>query len=536
MSLRTFLIAVLMAIVAAASPWRPLQAQTIGTGVVWDPPAAFEAAAADLLEMQAVGVARVRTTGLPGPRLARMADSLGMELWRDLPMQGLSRTALADSLAGLSAVLDSLQRAERSTAVVASGPRLRWLGLGDWLDTTDDRVCRLLERLSSQARAAGYRTYYVTPFVEGDACGAVVDRVLLDIRGRTGTRVWLNRYRLAHDGTTVGIGAMGPAVRAGVPDGRNIPGAPLYQARFMEEALHDLAGEAFFIHRWRDGSDAWGKRYGLYTASGNPRPALQVVRGISRDLQQTFALPAQPPQRPSSWPILLGWFLLAFLAVLYAGNPRFRSMLPRYFMAHGFYRNAVREAREVLPLTSTALITLVGLSIGLIGAVFLSGVYDTPVGWYVHGLLPEAWAPTLTILLGAPVVLTILLGCGALVFISVWMGIQVLATGRRNPLLPSQALMLAVWPRWQMIALLPIAMGLLTGPYVTGRLLLGGAWVLCALWASIRTSIDVSRVTRIRPVTAATLWVLNPGTLLVVGMIVWAAAHPDEVGMLWHLL
>jgi hypothetical protein len=504
--------------------------------VVWEPPSGFLAAAADLIEMHAVGIARVRTRDLPEARIVRMADSLGMELWRDLPMRGLSRTALADSLPGLRAVLDSLRRAERVAFPLGPPARLQWLGMGDWLDTTDDRVCRFIEQLSTEARAAGYRTYYVTPFVEEDACVRAVDRVLLDIRGRTGTRVWLNRYRLAHGGAAVGIGAMGPAVTNTVPDGRNVPGAPLYQARYMEEALHDLAGEWFFIHRWQDGQDAWGKHYGLYTGSGNPRPALQVVRGISRDLQQTFAMPAQPVQQPSSWLVLLGWFLLAFLSVLYAGNPRFRSMLPRYFMAHGFYRNAVREAREVLPLTSTALITLVGLSIGLIGAVFLSGVYDTPAGWYVHGLLPDAWTPTLTILLGAPVVLTILLGSAALVFISVWMGIQVLATGRRNPLLPSQALMLAVWPRWQMIALLPIAMGLLTGPHVTGRLLLGAAWVACALWASIRTSIDISRVTRIRPVMAASLWFLNPGTLLVLALVAWAIGHPDEVGMLWHLL
>lgn len=496
--------------------------------MVWTVPEDFRRAASDLLEMHEVGIRHVRTGAVSDPSILGMADSLSIALYRGIPVWGYSARSLEDSLAVLQA----------ETARLAASTVPGWIGLGSWLSTADPRTCRIIETLAGIVRDGGHQAYYVTPLVKADACGHAVDLVLLDVLEETQPERVLGAYRRAHPDVRVGLASTGTAVIPGTPAGHNIPGSAAYQARFMESVLTDLSGETLFLHRWRDHpeSDPWGRRYGLYDRTDNPRPALQVVRGLSLGLQDAFALPRADVRSPFPWLPVMGWSLLGFLGILYAGSPRFRSMVPRYFMAHGFYRNAVREAREVLPLTSTALITVAGLSIGLVGTVFLTGVHDAVVGRYVYGHLPVNWQPGITAILEAPLVLSILLGCLALLSLSFWMSLWVVVAGKRSPLLASQALMLAVWPRWQVLPLLPVAMVLYGTPYVLPKVGLGVLWIVASHWASMRTAVDISRVSRIRTGTAIVLSILNPEFLLAMVVLLWMLLHSGETGMALTLL
>ncbi|MDA0377928.1 MAG: hypothetical protein O2899_00420, partial [Bacteroidetes bacterium] len=288
-----------------------------------------------------------------------------------------------------------------------------------------------------------------------------------------------------------------------------------------------------------DVTDPWGRAYGLYTRSSDPRPALQVVRGILLDIQDTFAIdPGTPPDGHQPWFPLLGWMMLSLTALLYAGNPRFRSMIPRYFFAHGFFRNAVREAREVLPLTSTAILTVTGLSVGLIGSFVITSLQDTALALHMYRLLAAPPREAVTAIMGTPFVLVVLIGSLTLLSTSLWMGAWMAVTGRRARLLPSQALMLASWPRWQVLVLLPLAMTLdSVGPAPEWAILiLGAAWLLTALWATVRTAWDLTRITHVPIPVAAVVWALHP---LVLGSVVcaaWGLFHFDEVRFAWHLL
>ncbi len=317
----------------------------------------------------------------------------------------------------------------------------------------------------------------------------------------------------------------------------------------MESSLNQVAYSNLshvFVHRWRDQlldtsvlPDPWGRNYGLYTSESDPRPALQVVRGILRGLQDTFAFDAGQPADPGRpWFPALGWLMITLTAFLYAGSPRFRTMIPRYFFAHGFFRNAVREAREVLPLTSTAILTVIGLSVGLIATLVITGLKDLPLSIHWYRLLSPGSRTSLTAIMNEPLILTVLIGSTTLLFTSLWMGCWMVAASRRARLLPSQALMLASWPRWQVLLLLLIAMTLEATPGVPlwALLCLSSVWFGTALWATFRTSYDLYKVTGISPLAASLVWLMHPLVMAVFLLVGWSLMHWDEVRFAWHLL
>lgn len=512
-------------------------------GVVWNAPSDARRAAEDLIEMQAVGVQAVRTEMVMDDALLELADTLGITLYRELPGVYQSARDLEEG----EAVADSLVRVMAGQVSVYgfAGP----IGLAYRADTTDPASCAVLERLTRSAKAVSpsARTYYVTRFLRDDVCRDAVDFVLVDVLGATRPEVLAGRARQKFGGS-VGIGAVGSPVEGDSLAGANVPGSPHHQARYLENALGALLGmqlEAVFVHRWRDGQDdkaldPYGRRYGLYFGAGNPRPALQVVRGIFLGTQTVFAFDiARDVEAPAPWFTLLGWVLIIVIAAMYAGSPRFRVMIPRYFLAHGFYRNAVREAREVLPMTSTALLSVMGLAIGMLGTLVVTSLRSTDAAYWLYARMDPALRIVVTSLIDAPLALVVIIGSAGLVGITAWMAIWMAVTMRRSPLLPSQALMLAVWPRYPILILVVLAMILQTEPGRGDALVVGGiatAWLLSALWSSIRTAYDLYKVVHLSPWTAVAVWLLNTAVLLVAGTGIWAMLNPDDAAHLWHLI
>lgn len=509
-------------------------------GVEWVAPGDFVDAAGDLLEMAEVGFRAVRMPPVYDRGFYDLADSLGLTLYVELPLAALSARDLVQAAAQADSVLTLVLDAGRGFA--SAGP----VGITRMSDTRSAGACPEIARLAGRIRSAGRQAYYSSRFGPADACADAVDFVLLDVLGEPDPIAALGR--VLADRSMKGIAGLGVPVT--VPGGGwKVAGSPEAQARFMEEALATVMRselDRVFVHRWRDAErrsadlpDPWGRAYGLYTRNSDPRPALQVVRGILLGIQDTFAFPpGEQPDGQQPWFPLLGWMMLSLTALLYAGNPRFRSMIPRYFFAHGFFRNAVREAREVLPLTSTAILTVTGLSVGLIGSFVITSLRDTALALHMFRMLAAPSREAVTAIMGTPFVLVVLIGSLTLLSTSLWMGSWMAVTSRRARLLPSQALMLASWPRWQVLVLLPLAMTLESvGPVPEWSvLLLGAAWVLTALWATVRTAWDLTLITHVPLPVAAFVWTLHP---LVLGSLIgaaWSLFHWDEVRFAWHLI
>lgn len=506
----------------------------------------FVDAAGDLVEMAEVGFTAVRMPPVYDGEFFSLADTLGLTLYIELPFAQSSTQTLRQQLSEADSLLSLVLDAGRGHS--SAGP----IGITRLSDTRSSGACQAIASVAARIRSAGRKAYYTTLFREQDQCRDAVDFVLFDILHPHGDMEEIERLISAAgmpDRGEFGLAGLGAAVTLPDAEGWAIQGSPQAQARFMETALNSVRGSTLshvFVHRWRDQPmesaglpDPWGRAYGLYTSTSDPRPALQVVRGILLGLQDTFAFDeGVAPEQARPWFPVLGWLMITLTALMYAGSPRFRSMIPRYFFAHSFFRNAVREAREVLPLTSTAILTVTGLSIGLIGSFIITGLRDLPLTIHWYRLFGESTRASLTAILNVPFVLTVLIGSATLLSTSLWMGCWMAITGRRTRLLPSQALMLASWPRWQVLFLLPIAMTLQATPGIPlwPILMLAAVWLATGFWATIRTSYDLYKITNVPPLAAVLVWLVHPLVIAAFILIGWSLFNWDQVRFAWHLL
>ena len=217
-------------------------------GVVWEIPDDFQEAAEDLLEMQLMGISAVRTGLVFDQGLIRMADSLGLVLYRELPLHGLGPRSLTDSLSRADSLLLAL--VEQGKGYSSAGP----IGLVRNSDTSSPAVCPELQRLTNILHQTGNQAYYVTNFIESDACSDAVDFVLIDALDHEHPEQLLERWKKAHQ-TPVGLARIGTSATPGSEPGSLIKGSPQYQARFLENVfagLQSVQSVGMFVHRWKD--------------------------------------------------------------------------------------------------------------------------------------------------------------------------------------------------------------------------------------------------------------------------------------------
>ncbi len=525
-----------------------VRAQEDVLGVVWRMPDSAEHGIIDLQDMRAAGIKAVRTGPITDSSLLVAADSFGIVLYRELPLYEYSASRLVDSTAYASSILRDLIQIGRNHT--SAGP----IGLAVRADVSDEAACVYFDGVTAGSGArSDQKFYYVGSFADDDACSESVDFVLLDVLDVENPLQRLGKFREKRD-TPVGLASIGSWVDPTAKYGLNIPHSEERQARRLERSLSALDGKrggtVAFVHRWRDfynrpdidakGSrDVYGRHYGLHDAAGRRRPSMQVLEGFLGGGQTVFAFGSSESEE-KSFPLLIlfGWMLILTVGILYASSPRFRYMAPRYFFAHGFFRNAVRDAREVLPIISTALLTTVGLSVGILGSLVLTTVSDTEPVLHVARILSPSVHFAMTSILSRPFLPIVLLGSISLLAMSVWMGIWMMVTSRRAPLLPSQALMLAVWPRWQLLVLLPVAMSLNTlEPALALKwlTLLVPAWLGTAMWSTVRTAFDLLKVSRCSVLSAVIVWMINPINMLLAVILAYGINYSDEILYLWHL-
>lgn len=532
------------AVAQAASPAAvPLR------GVVWEIPPDAERAAADLRRMAAIGVRAVRTDLVEDPRLLALADALGLQVFQELPLAFVAGPNLAEALAQVRPRLDA------ALAQARPHPSARYFGLARSADTSDPAACEALAATTAAVRDAlpGAQTYYVTPFIVDDQCGEAVDFVLLDVLGGEAPVRQVAAWREAHADVAVGIGALGTWTGDG--QGLKVPHSPEAQARYLENTLgavlaDSVAVAAVFVHRWRDRArqeasllpalqEVRGRRYGLLTQEDDPRPAFAVVRGLYTGTQAVFAFEQGTAEAPSTaWAVLLGWGVVLLLGIFYALSPRFRHMVPRYFRAHGFYQEAVREGRDVLLGTSAVLLLALSVSVGLIVTVAARVLQEERAFALLLRWLPDGVQTGVIDLIVQPFALVFLCASVYAVSLLIWASVLSIASRRRHLLAPGQAVMLIVWPRWTTLLLAAGAIAVSTLPPEMARdgvYVLLAAWALTVLYAGLRTLYDYMAITRVPAHILLVAAMGNPVVLLLVVGCFVALEHRTRVAFLLHL-
>lgn len=511
-------------------------------GVVWQAPDDYPTAAAELRKIRETGFRAVRTGILEDERLLALADGLGLALYQELPLAYWSGAALSDSL---PRAMERLQVAVRRGA---RHPSARDFGVAVNVDTADPATCDVIRTLADagQSAGAGVRFYYTTLFVEADRCSDAVDYVLIDARRQVDVRQTIARWYAAHD-AAVGIASLGREVRPDAPAGLRSPDSQEQQARYLEQHLTDLLLDrstrgvrVVFVDRWRDGravlpnpasvSGSYSRTSGLHTAQQDERPAYHVVRGILTGTQFAFALEqGEGSEREWPWPTIFGWIALFLIALAYAFSARMRQMVPRYFLAHGFYRDAVREGRDLLLGSSLVLLAAVSLATGSTLVSFIRVAGDAPALRIPLRFLSE---PAVAFLAGAahdPARFALLTAAFTAAAMLLWTVVMMIASRRGSRLGLGQALMLTIWPRWPFMLLMLAALAIAGSTdqlpeqrQVQAMAIVGTLWVLVALYAVVRTVIDFAAVTRAPAYATVFVLILSPSLLvLVVAAVLW---------------
>lgn len=528
---------------AAASLALVERADSTRLGVVWTPATTPDSAASELNRIAESGVEALRVSRPPSDTVAARADSLGLQLYVDLPVAYVSAAQLPDVLAEADPAVRRLQHLARRYRSIAH------VGLARGADTTVPSACNTLRRWTDRLQeegAASLRTYYVTPFRAGaDRCADAVDQVLLDLRGHPALTDASNEWQ--SEVPSVGVGAVGTWMRPGADTGLRSPHSPERQARYLEDAFSQLLDStqsppaAVFVSRWRDRASPRlaSRRYGLHDKSGAPRPAARVVRGVYTGSQRAFAFPAgtDPPAGPYGL-VLVGWGLAALLGGLYVQSVFVRQTVVRYFTAPGFYRDALRDGHDLHPGANGLLLGIVATALGVTGACAARLAASAPVTGHVLAALP---APVQRVLAGAvehPLVAGGLLGSGVLALLVVWMIVLVLVARRRSWFSFSQGLVLVVWPCWPVLLAVPPALA--TGaeapltPSLFGLVLLGGGG-LALVYGTGRVLYDYWAVTDLSGGTVLLLGLLSPLALSAMAVLVLAMRDDISFVYLWHL-
>lgn len=494
--------------------------------------------------MHKSGVTAVRLRSLPpADTVFGHADTLGLRLFVDLPVASVAAAALDDSLRAARPLLATLQRLARQH------PSLYAVGLARGADTSTPAACAPLRHWTQRVHEAppSLNTYYVTPFsAENDRCRDATDWVLLDTRGRSSPARRWTRWR---DSTAqVGLGALGTWVLPGTGPGLHVPHSPEQQARHLERTLTTLLDDEpvrtapIFAYRWADRSPSPlpSRRYGLHTQDGRARPAASVLSGIYRGTQRVFAFPIGTS--PSDTPIgalLLGWVLLALLGGLYAQNPFVRQTLYRYFGAHGFYRDAVREGREVGGVENGVLLCAIGGALGIVGALVADIAAPQPATGLVVEALPVSLQSLIARGLTHPPVAGLAVGGLGILLLAGWGTLLTLTARAEEPFSAAQGLVLVTWPCWPAMPIMIVALVAATHPPLSPELmslslLIGGALAISAV--TFRILRDYWLVSGVSLPWALLLVVPSPLSLTLLGLGVLVYTYDLPVALLWHLV
>lgn len=507
--------------------------------------------------MKAIGVQVVRTGLVNNETVYSAADSLGIQFFQDFPFEYIPAHELQDTLQYAMQILqEALWWAE-------SHPSARHFGISIHNDTSEPNACEFLDALTSRARQMTrhpVKFYAVTSFIEDEQCAGSVNISFLDLLDEKAPLQIAARWQKAHPNQRMSIGAIGTWVRELEEndfDGYALQHSPAFQARYLETNLNalfhpEVGLDAVFVYSWRDRrlaipssaqnlSYPFRHTYGLKTVRNEVRPSLAVVEGFFTDRQKVFAFPVGRPSGQSvPWIIVLGWLNIALLGVGFANFPRFKPTVRRYFTAHAFYRESVREGRELLFGPNALLLVIVMLAFGITGAVILDAVRSTTAFAVLVRWLPESVGMSLIALLAKPLILIVVLASGFGLGATIWTSIlSAVSTRSRRTLLPGQTFILVVWPQWPLLSTMIAAIALGTietpqAPQLALALFICVAIVLLA--SSIRVLVDYMDIVKANWVQRIIAGLSNPALLLVLLGAYIFIQYDSKFSFFWHLI
>jgi hypothetical protein len=522
-------------------------------GMVWSPPEDLVQARQDLYDMHAAGVEAVRTPMVGDLRLFSVAEALGMVFFQDLPLEALGPGRYVQRANELE------EEIRRYVADRAHFNAAGFVGVGHLVDTSDEKTCTAIRRLSEvirEASAGRIRTYYTTVFIGADACGESVDLVLLHTSPEADLRSVIAEWRDAHPGIPVGLAGIGRHVVPGTRGGLNRPHSPQAQARYLEQQLAAVADmetlpAALFIRAWRDTPARHAspefdlmrphaRSFGMLDEAGVPRPAMQVVSGFFLSQQTTFAFDRGDDVSPSAnWPLLFGWIVVLLFAVTFASEMRFRLLVTRYFFAHGLYQEGVRDGRELSAGVVIMMLAMISLSVGVFAAIAADFARTGTALPLVVAWLSEPLRNLIVGGLARPWALVLLVALLFAVSALLWASLLVLLTRGRHVIGLFQGLALVIWPCWPLLLSL---LGVMVAPAlerpIAGVLLatVAAIWFVVAIVGMSRTLRDYASVSRVPFWRVAMGMLAHPLTALLIVAFLLAIWYGPEFTYLQHLL
>lgn len=543
----------LLFILSAIALWSGASfAQSTVYGVTWVPPAAHDQAIATLAEIEASGARAIRMPARNvNAELLTMADSLGLELFLELSPGYLPAARLIDTLAAAQAELYSLAERVRGHESVTR------IGLGRWSNTSDPTACVYFEEMAKRWTLAGERavTYYTTAFLRDDLCSSSVDEVYVELTDhRPESLDSLYRVASGRIDNLSGIASVGTWVDpVGEHRGVRNERSPEWQARYLEKALASLLrpggvppAQYIFVHRWTDPvaiDDFFGdirqRRYGIHAPAF--RPAADILTGYATGRQQVFAFdPGKRTRFGWRWSTILGWVAIGALAAIFASSPQMRHMAPRYFLSHGFYREAVASGRESLALETIAVLAAVSSGVGLSLTILISEISLHPSFMAARNWMDPEHRDFFGALLVARWPLMMVLASVFLIVYVAWASLLSLLSRRARTLFPSQTLIVGVWTLWPLIGLLLVSPAIAASD-APWRLTLVTATVLVTavviIYATVRSLLDYRAIAGTSIGEAVIGLLLHPLTWasIAAGVLLTGRFAP-EMGYFWDLI
>jgi len=557
----TFLRLSILALLCILLTVPTVSAQEEVKGIVWQPPARFEKAKQDLIDMKNIGVEAIKTPLITDERLYAVADSLELSLYQDLPFSYLSSSELVQSVDEAQQLLESALRN------ASNHPSARHFGLTAYSNTGVESSCRFVTEVVNFARSrssVNYRFYYSTFFIEQELCAADVDLVLVDVQNDQDYSEKMRRWAQSHPQTPLGLANIGTWVINSPSDEDKTKGylsehSEEYQARFLENALKELLVEpsganphVIFVYRWRDTrlpypssahnlSQPYRNPYGMISSGNQTRLAYDVLKGFYLGNQYVFAFPAgQANSSSPEWITLLVWLNILILSIAYAYFPRFRLMARRYFTAHGFFREAIREGRELLIGPNVLIFLALTSAFGLCVTVALDAFRKTEAFSLVLRWIPESISFTAVALLSQPFLLFIALAGTYGLLLSFWTSaLSVISTRSRWTLLPGQSFMLVLWSQWPLL-LVMIGAGVIHSmdqPQLSRMaLLLVAALILLIAAGMLFTLRDYWYISKANPAIVTVSLIINPITLFLAAVSYYCIQYADQLNFALHVV
>lgn len=498
-------------------------------GVVWD--ASVPPTVTDLLRIHSAGVEAIRLPATTDHDLLLVADTLGLQLFQDLPINFLPAGALLDTLEYAKSQL-SLSR-----ELARLYPSAHRFGVSTKSNTRNPHACEYYRELAEWAPELVL--YYTSAFVSDDQCSSHVDLVLLDSRRESDPTEVLDRWSSS---TPVGLSSVGQKV---VPDqfGLRQTYSPESQARFLENHLPPLLeskAKVIFVYRWQD-NDKHISRWGLIDKEGKELPAFEVLRGIYTGTQQIFAFDfGDHPPREIPWPRALTWIAILLLAFLNLWCDRFSNLMWDYANPY-ISREMLYHESAFPPDVSLTYVTAQGFLLSGVVLILIEAFRDLAPIDAITPLLSPYLLEQVSNLTSNFYLLSLVVISIYLIINLISCSLAVLIARRLQGVMLEHFFTINAMNHTPLGAVVPMV---LIAPSLDGAkfnilsIVLACSWAFLRIYCIIRSAYSFATLTRNRLINMGTLGLMGVPLLLLTGLIITLCLPytREYIIFWWHLI